>query len=153
MGRSISLSNTYYTLGYSRNMPNPVAKNKKISPRPKSGVGMASAFVNHYFQNSQQPPLLIDRESLQLPGDKAALLARRHIQDVGEKLVGITLQRIGYGNEGVQFRRFESALDITDIAERSLSKQWLSQYGWSSYTKVWARLNRPSSNNSSRISG
>ena len=64
--------------------------------------------------------MLINRESLQLPGDKTALLARRHIQDVGEKLIGITLQCIGYGDEGVQFRRFESAFDITDILGRQI---------------------------------
>ena len=44
---------------------------------------MGSAFINHYFQNSQQPPLLVNRENLQLPGDRAAFLACRNVQHIG----------------------------------------------------------------------
>ena len=57
---------------------------------------MGSAFINHYFQNSQQPPLLVSRERLQLPGDSAAFLACRYIQNVGEELICVTLERVGY---------------------------------------------------------
>ena len=57
---------------------------------------MDSAFLDHYFQNSQQPPLLVNREILQLPGNGAAFLACRYIQNVGEELIGVTLERVGY---------------------------------------------------------
>ena len=57
---------------------------------------MGSAFINHYFQNSQQPPLLVNREILQLPGNGAAFLARRNVQHISEKLICVTLERVGY---------------------------------------------------------
>ena len=82
---------------------------------------MGSAFINHYFQNSQQPPLLVSRERLQLPGDRAAFLACRYIQNVGKKLIGVALERVGYGDEGVQFRCLKSALDIADIFGRQIN--------------------------------
>ena len=116
-------------------MPNPVAKNKKYPHAPNQGAGMGSAFIDHDFQYSQQPPLLIDRKSLQLPRDRGALLARRHVQNVGKKLVGVTLERICYGNEGVELWRLEATLDIADIfgrsEERRVGKECRSR--WSPY--------------------
>jgi len=79
---------------------------------------MDSAFIDHDFQNSQQPPLLVNREILQLSGDGATLLARRNVQHIGEELVGVALKRVSYSDEGVQFRCLKSALDIADIFGR-----------------------------------
>ena len=82
---------------------------------------MDSAFLDHYFQNSQQPPLLVNREILQLPGNGAAYLARRNVQHISEELICVTLERVGYGDEGVQFRCLKSALDIADIFGRQIN--------------------------------
>ena len=61
------------------------------------------------------------RERLQLPGDRAAVLACRYIQNVGEKLIGVTLERVGYGDERVQFRCLKSTLNIADIFGRQIN--------------------------------
>ena len=82
---------------------------------------MDSAFIDHDFQNSQQPPLLVNREILQLPGDGAAFLTRCNVQHVGKKLIGVALERIGYGDEGVQFRCLKSTLNIADIFGRQIN--------------------------------
>lgn len=98
-----------------------VIKDKKIPHAPKEGAGMVSAFIDHYFQNPQQPPLLVNREILKLPGNGAALLARCNIQHISEKLVGIALERVGYGDKGVELWRFETTLDIADIFGRQIN--------------------------------
>ena len=82
---------------------------------------MDSAFIDHDFQNCQQPPLLINREILQLSGDGAAFLARSNVQYVGKKMVGVALERVDYGDEGVQFRCLKPALDVADISCRQIN--------------------------------
>ena len=47
-------------------------------------------------------------------------MVRRHVQNIVKKLVGVTLERICYGDEGIEFWCLEAALDIADILGRQI---------------------------------
>ena len=82
---------------------------------------MDSVFINHYIQNPEDSSLLLSRKLLEFSGNRAALPARRHVQNIGEELVSVALERVGYGDEGVELWRLESTLDITDIFGRQIN--------------------------------
>ena len=43
------------------------------------------------------------------------------LKSVGKKLIGVALERVGYGDEGVQFRCLKSTLNIADIFGRQIN--------------------------------
>ena len=64
-------------------------------------MSFCTGFIDHYFKNAKDPPLLLWGKSQQLLGDKAAFPSGGDIEDIRQKQVRVTLERVGDGNKGV----------------------------------------------------